>query len=472
MIKAEEYYKSREAAAQPYAPYIPQPDPYMPQPDPYYGQPAIQPMQPYEAAYPVPSPGFIEEIRPDKKRKKEKRPKEDSYPKAGAGPKKSPWPMLLALLALTGVMIIAGVLIFDMLKAPPAQTLPPTTVKPGATVPKGPVISNVAFKDIGKTSATVTWTTDKNSNSIVVYCLDGGTMCENAKDDALVTGHSVKLSDLEQGKAYHITVKSMVGDVDTSQDMPNVLRTSEVADKTPPKISDVKVVNLVSSTTGASATVAWTTDEPATSQVSYGTSAGYGTVQPGQTDTTLIKSHNVALYGLSPETTFHYKVTSRDADGNEAASPDATFATPPPAGTAIGNAAPDFTLDCADGSKVTLSSLKGSKVIVNFWHTNCAPCREEMPVLQELHAKYPNLPLLVIHGTALGPINVNAVGSYISQTGFTFTVPLDPTGQVSGLYSIQSIPTTFFLDSTGIIRKMQVGSFSGLSQMEAMLNSY
>ncbi len=131
IVKAEEFYRSREGSAQEYAaqPYPAQayPDPayatYMPPADPYYGQPAIQP---YEATYPVPAPGFIEEIKPEKRRK-EKKPKEVEHPRADRGPKKSPWPMLFALLALTGVIIIAVVLVMDMLKTPQAATMPSNT---------------------------------------------------------------------------------------------------------------------------------------------------------------------------------------------------------------------------------------------------------------------------------------------------------------------------------------------------------
>ena len=375
IFKAEAFYKTREASAQAYPEY-------MPPADQYYGQPAVQP---YEAAYPAPTPGFIEEIQPEKKGKKERKPKEAAYKDASRGQKKSPWPMLLALLALAGVIIIAVVLIMDMLKTPAPITTLPSNTNPGTVVAKPPVISNIQFSDIGKTGATVTWTTDKKSNSIVISCKEGGTLCENAKDDALVTSHSVKLTDLEQGQAYHITVKSMVNDVDASLEAPYVLRLSDVQDTTPPKITGVNVTNMVSSATGSSVTVTWTTDEPATSQVSYGTSASYGTLQPEQTDTTMLKSHDVVLYGLSPQTTFHYKVKSRDAGGNEASSPDATFVTPAPAGSGIGNNAPEFSLECADGSTVTLSSFRGSKVIINFWHTSCAPCMEEMPLLQQMH---------------------------------------------------------------------------------------
>lgn len=492
IIKAEDYYKSRQTSGQPQAIYIPEPEPYysqaavmpetdpyynqpaiMPETDPYYGQPAIMPRQPYEKTYSGPdyaAPGRAEKKR--KREKREKRPKDEAYRRPGPGQRKSPWPMLLALLALAGVIIIAGVLIFDMLKAPPAPVLPSSSNNPVTTASKPPVISNIQFKDISRAGATVTWTTDKKSNSIVVYCLDGGNLCENAKDDALVTAHSVKLTNLEHGKTYHITVKSMVNDVDASLDAPSVLRTTDVLDTTPPQIAGVKAVNLVSSGTMSSATITWTTDEPATSQVSYGTSVGYGTLQPSQTDTTPVKDHSVLLQGLPTQTIIHYKVISRDVDGNESSSSDYTFITPPPAGSAIGNAAPDFTLECADGKEVTLSSLQGGKVIINFWHTNCAPCIEEMPALQQLHSSNPSLPMLVIHGTALGPLNRAFLGTFLADHNFTFTVPLDETGQVSSLYNIKNIPTTFFLDSSGIIRKVQVGSFSSPNEIESMLNSY
>jgi RNA polymerase subunit RPABC4/transcription elongation factor Spt4 len=487
--KAEAYYKAHAPAEQPYDNYPPAQDPYYGQPavQPYgppdaqpYGQPPVQqygqpPMQPYEATYPVASPSFIDDLSQDKKQKKqkkEKQPKEQAYREARTGQKKSPLPILLALIALGGVIVIAVILILDQLKTPVA-VVPPSSLNP-VTTPAATsiVISDIQFSDITQTSAVVTWKTDKKSNSVVIYCLDGGDLCESGKDEAMVTSHSVKLTGLEKSKSYHITVKSRMGDSadspEASKDAASILRLSEVRDTTPPKITNVKVTNLV----GSSAEITWNTDEPATSQVSYGTSATYGTLQPSQTDTTLQTFHDVSLYGLAPTTTFHFKVTSRDADGNEASSPDATFATAQPPGSAIGNSAPDFTLQCADGTSVTLSSLRGSKVIVNFWHLNCSPCLAEMPAFQQMHVSNPSLPMLFIHGTALGAVNPNAIGAYLTNNSYTMTVPMDVTGQVSTLYNISSVPKTFFLDSSGIIRKIQDGSFSGQSQVEGMLNSY
>jgi peroxiredoxin len=481
-VKAEDRYKAAAAAQQAYAAYAP-PQAYAnyapPQQDQYYGQPA---MQPYEMAYPAPSPGFIEEIKPDKGRKPAKKPREYEE-RAGRArqAKGSPLPILIALIALAGVIIMGIIFIMDQLKTPAPAVIPPSTTTPPSGSSKAPVISNIQYSDISRTSATVTWKTDKKSNSIVIYCLDGGTQCENAKDDAMVTDHVVKLTSLEQGKAYHVTVKSRLGDspdsLDASLESTAILRVSDVRDTTPPAISDVNVSNISSSAMGGSAEITWKTDEPATSQVSYGTSASHGTLQPSQTDTTLAKFHDVILYGLAPRTTFHYKVTSRDADGNEKSSPDATFITPAPAGSSVGDSAPDFTLACADGSQVTLSALHGKKVIINFWNLNCHFCMEEMPYFKEVRSKYPDSSVaMLIINSAAGGFSANrgeAVGAAITSAGWTFTVPLDEAGSVAQAYNVTSgIPVTFFIDSTGIIKSKQDGSFPSAAAIESRLNSY
>jgi Leucine-rich repeat (LRR) protein len=92
-------------------------------------------------------------------------------------------------------------------------------------------------------------------------------------------------------------------------------------DETPPVISDVSASNI----TETGATITWTTDEPATSQVEYGLTTGYSSST--LLDATLVTSHSVSLSGLDAGTEYHYRVKSEDASENEAVSADATFTT-------------------------------------------------------------------------------------------------------------------------------------------------
>jgi hypothetical protein len=93
-------------------------------------------------------------------------------------------------------------------------------------------------------------------------------------------------------------------------------------DTTAPAISGT----AASGVSQAGATVAWTTDEPATSQVQFGTTTDYGTSTP--LDASLVTSHSVALTGLAAGTSYHYRVLSRDAAGNLATSGDYVLTTP------------------------------------------------------------------------------------------------------------------------------------------------
>jgi N-acetylneuraminic acid mutarotase len=92
-------------------------------------------------------------------------------------------------------------------------------------------------------------------------------------------------------------------------------------DETPPVISGVAATDL----TPDSATIVWTTDEGATSQVEYGLTADYGSITP--LDENLVLDHSVALSGLTDVTLYHFRVISTDAPGNESVSEDFTFRT-------------------------------------------------------------------------------------------------------------------------------------------------
>ena len=107
----------------------------------------------------------------------------------------------------------------------------------------------------------------------------------------------------------------------------NFVPTATPTDSTPAIISAVSSSGVTTTT----ANIAWTTNEPADSQVEFGTSTSYGSTTP--LNTTLTLSHSVALSNLLPATTYHYRVISVDRGGNVTQSADFTFTTAAPVDT-------------------------------------------------------------------------------------------------------------------------------------------
>jgi peroxiredoxin len=122
----------------------------------------------------------------------------------------------------------------------------------------------------------------------------------------------------------------------------------------------------------------------------------------------------------------------------------------------VSGPAPSFTLQSNAGGQVSLASLKGKVVMVNFWATWCVPCRQEMPHLQALYEKYNGL------GFELLAVNVeknNAEGArkWLQETPVTFPVLFDPENQVTKLYKVQTMPSTVIIGRDGTMRFMHNG---------------
>jgi thiol-disulfide isomerase/thioredoxin len=122
----------------------------------------------------------------------------------------------------------------------------------------------------------------------------------------------------------------------------------------------------------------------------------------------------------------------------------------------VSGPAPNFTLQSNAGGPVSLASLKGKVVMVNFWATWCVPCRQEMPHLEALYQKYNSL------GFELLAVNVeknNAEGArrWLQETPVTFPVLFDPENQVTKLYKVQTMPSTVIIGRDGTMRFMHNG---------------
>ena len=119
--------------------------------------------------------------------------------------------------------------------------------------------------------------------------------------------------------------------------------------------------------------------------------------------------------------------------------------------------APDFTLELLGGGQVTLSELRGKGVVINLWASWCPPCRAEMPAIQLVYEKTRERGLEVLAVNTTFQDSERAAADFIQELGLTFPVPLDRSGTVSRQYQLRALPSTFFVDREGIIRKVIIG---------------
>jgi len=130
-------------------------------------------------------------------------------------------------------------------------------------------------------------------------------------------------------------------------------------------------------------------------------------------------------------------------------------------GARVGEQAPDFTLGTMAGTEITLSELRGTPVVLNFWAIYCAPCRSELGYFE--HTAEQSAGEIAIIAVNIGD-PLSRVKQFFGDYKLHFTVALDTDTQVSHEYSVYAIPTTFFIDSNGIIRNIKIGAFT--SEME------
>ncbi len=119
--------------------------------------------------------------------------------------------------------------------------------------------------------------------------------------------------------------------------------------------------------------------------------------------------------------------------------------------------APDFTLDTLDGSKITLSALRGKIVVVNIWATWCPPCRAETPALEKAYEQYKDSGVVILGVDLTNQDSISDVTSFVQEFKLTYPILLDRDGSVGYLYQIKGLPSTFFIDRAGVIRTAVVG---------------
>ena len=135
----------------------------------------------------------------------------------------------------------------------------------------------------------------------------------------------------------------------------------------------------------------------------------------------------------------------------------------------VGGPAPDFRLENLDGKSISLGDFRGKPVLINFWATWCPPCRDEMPYLQQVYEEWSDKGLVVL------AINIGESPSeakrFLQTHNLSLPVLLDTEENAARKYNITGIPTTFFIDSDGIIQQKIIGAFPNKGAIEKYLNS-
>ncbi|MBI4285053.1 MAG: TlpA family protein disulfide reductase [Chloroflexi bacterium] len=124
----------------------------------------------------------------------------------------------------------------------------------------------------------------------------------------------------------------------------------------------------------------------------------------------------------------------------------------------VNRAATDFTLPLFTGGNLTLSSLRGKPVVVNFWASWCPPCREEAPILEAVWRRYKGKGVTFI-GVDIQDREADA-RAYIKEFNITYPNGPDSGGRITIDYGVSGIPVTFFINQEGVIVSRWVGAIN------------
>ena len=332
-------------------------------------------------------------------------------------------------------------------------------------------ITNVIVQSGNEKKATVSWSTSLPTTTQVD--IDGKNIL-TVITPAPVTLHALNINDLSPSTSYHIRILYNVNQVNVSEHSfsaladtivsKRYLATTSGTDSSYPEISGAGTSML----TDTSILVTWKTDEPAGGEVDF--SSGNDMIGTQSQGNGLTIWHTVKLDGLKPETEYIIKIRSKDASGKESLQDLAPVRTLSmvETGPQVGKRAPDFSLTSLDGTEYTVSQFQGRKVMLNFWLEGCRPCELEMPIIQTAYDKYGRDELAILAVSVRG--DPEKVKYFVANQSLTFPVLLDNDGQADALYKGPAFPTTFFIDSTGIIREIRTERFQTLSEIDDALS--
>lgn len=125
---------------------------------------------------------------------------------------------------------------------------------------------------------------------------------------------------------------------------------------------------------------------------------------------------------------------------------------------APGARAPEIDLPTLAGGRVKLSTLRGHPTVVTFWGTYCPPCRDEFPELVKAYQTHSQAGLSVLGVNGRDQeYSTKDVQKFVDEFSVPFTIALDKRGKARNDFRILGLPTTVFIDTGGVIRRIHRG---------------
>ncbi|MEA2608929.1 MAG: cytochrome c biosis protein CcmG, thiol:disulfide interchange protein DsbE [Chloroflexota bacterium] len=125
---------------------------------------------------------------------------------------------------------------------------------------------------------------------------------------------------------------------------------------------------------------------------------------------------------------------------------------------AVGEQAPAIVGTTLDGAPFDLASLVGHPVLINFWGPSCVPCRDEFPLLAAKLIQHAADGLAVVGVLTDDP--PEPARDFAAQYGGSWPTVIDPTKSMKAAYRVAARPQSYFVDSGGVVRSIQIGQLT------------
>ncbi len=167
----------------------------------------------------------------------------------------------------------------------------------------------------------------------------------------------------------------------------------------------------------------------------------------------LLIGGSYVLYNyLSPSISSDKMTTQDEAENNSETSQQEKEQEP----------APDFTVYDKNDKEVKLSDFAGKPTVVNFWASWCGPCQMEMPDFEEKYRELGGeINFLMVNMTDGSRETVKIASAFIEKKGYTFPVYYDTESNAAITYNVYSLPTTYFINSSGYVTAQTTGAIDG-----------